>query len=193
VPIAPGDEGARAAANWLAASLDGPDGLLAQALGGAAGAAPESALARDWSAVVVGVPRSPALVVRLTATDASLDPAVAQTRALLDRLRQGALREQDRARAASSLARAALDLSLDPRSRTVDLWRGEGPRSRPGSGEAGDPPTAPAPSLDALRAFAALSLHDDALVIVAARPPRVPAVHPAAGHEASPAGRARNH
>jgi hypothetical protein len=78
---------------------------------------------------------------------------------LLDRLRQGALREADRSRAASSLARDALALSLDPRARTVDLWRGE--------------TTMPAPSLDALRAFASASLHDDALVIVAARPARL--------------------
>jgi hypothetical protein len=157
LPIPSADDGARTAATWLAAALDGAGGLLAQALDG--GAAPESALAQSWSAAVVGAPRSPALTVRLTATDASLDAAVAETRNLLDRLRQGALREADRSRAASSLARDALALSLDPRARTVDLWRGE--------------TTMPAPSLDALRAFASASLHDDALVIVAARPARL--------------------
>jgi hypothetical protein len=158
-PLPAGDEVARAAAAWLAAALEGPDGLLAHALGAAPGDPAEGALARAWSAGVLGAPRSPALAVRVVALDASLDRAVAQTRALLDRVRQGALRDEDRARAASAMARAALSVALDPRARTIDLWRGEAP--------------SPAPSLDALRAFAAATLHDDALVITAARPPRV--------------------
>lgn len=172
VPISPADDSARMAATWLAAALDGPGGLLAEALGG--GSSPEAALARGWSAAVVGTPRSPALTVRLTATEASLDAAVAQTRALLDRLQQGALREADRSRAAASLARDAVTLSLDPRARTIALWRGE--------------IATPAPSLDALHAFAAAALHDDALVIVAARPSRLDAGgHPFSAHERPPA------
>jgi hypothetical protein len=174
LPLAPADDAARTAATWLAAALDGPGGLLGQALGG--GSTPESALARGWSAAVVGGPRSPALTVRLTATDASLDAAVAETRNLLDRLRQGALREADRSRAASSLARDALARSLDPRARTIDLWRGE--------------IATPAPSLDALQAFAAATLRDDALVIVAARPSRLDASgRPFSAHERDPSPR----
>jgi hypothetical protein len=174
LPIAVADDGARTAATWLAAALDDTGGLLAQALGG--GSTPESALARGWSAAVVGAPRCPALTIRLTAADASLDAAVAETRNLLDRLRQGALREADRSRAASSLARDALTLSLDPRTRTIDLWRGES--------------ATPPPSLDALRAFAAASLHDDALVIVAARPSRLdPSGRPFSARERDPSAR----
>ncbi|HEY8042072.1 MAG TPA: hypothetical protein VIF15_19850 [Polyangiaceae bacterium] len=170
VPLPPDDDAARSAATWLAAVLDGGDGLLARALGPTHPDAADAALARAWSAAVVGAPRSPALVLRIVADDASLDGAVAQTRALLDRLRQGALREDDRARAASSLARASLAVSLDPRARTIELWRGD--------------PASPAPSLDALRAFAASMLRDDALVIVAARPPRLdPAGRPFPGRE----------
>jgi hypothetical protein len=159
LPLPADDETSRVAAPWIAAALDGSDGLLAHALGSAPGSSSEDAMARRWAAAVVGAPRRPALVVRLVATDASLDAAVAQTRALLDRLRQGALREEDRARAASALARSVLAVSLDPRARALELWRGATP--------------APAPSLDALRAFAASALRDDALVIVAARPPRL--------------------
>jgi hypothetical protein len=174
LPIAVADDGARTAATWLAAALDGTGGLLAQALGG--GSTPESALARGWSAAVVGAPRCPALTIRLTAVDASLDAAVAETRNLLDRLRQGALREADRSRAASSLAHDALALALDPRTRTIDLWRGE--------------IATPPPSLDALRAFAAASLHDDALVIVAARPSRLdPSGRPFSARERDPSTR----
>ena len=159
VPLPPGDEDAWVAATWTAAALSGNDGLLAHALGAPSGAT-TSALASASSAAVLGAPRAPVLAIRISADDASLDGAVAQVRALLDRLRQGAMREEDRARAAQSLARSALAASLDPRARTIDLWRGASP--------------SPAPSLEALRAFAASTLHDEALVIVAARVPRPP-------------------
>jgi hypothetical protein len=159
IPLPPGDEDARVAATWIAAALGGSDGLLARALGAPSGAATPP-LASASSAAVVGAPRAPVLAIRVAAEDAALDAAVAQVRALLDRLRQGAMREEDRARAAQSLARTALAASLDPRSRTIDLWRGAA--------------RSPAPSLDALRAFAASTLHDEALVIVAARVPRAP-------------------
>ena len=129
-------------------------------------------LARATGASVVGSPRSPALAMRIVADDASLDACVAQTRALLDRLRQGALREEDRARAAQALTGG----SLEPGERAIALWRGSA--------------SSPAPSLDELRAFASASLRDDALVIVASRPPRgLPQGRPGPGHEPSTKGR----
>ncbi len=165
-PLGPDDEGARAQAPWIAAMLDGPNGLLARALGPAkAGDPPHAALALSCGASLVGAPRSPALVIHLVADDAVLDAAVAQTRALLDRVRWGALSEQDRSRAISVLARAGAAASLDPRARAIRLWRG-------------DPPQA-TPSLDLLRAFAAASMHDETMIIVAVRPAR-------AGAEANP-------
>ncbi len=169
------DAATRAAATWVAAALGGADGLLARVLGVPNAAAPGKALARGWSCSVLGGPRSQALVVRVLAAEASLDAAVAQTRALLDRLRQGGMREEDRARAALSLARAAVEASLDPRIRAIELWRGE----------AAGPP----PSLDALRAFASASLRDEALVIVAARPPKADPVERASVRD--PAGKGR--
>jgi hypothetical protein len=159
VPLVPGDEPSRASATWLAAMLDAPDGLLARSLGADPDGPPGASLVRSSSVAFLGTPRTPALVIRLVASDAPLDPAVAQTRALLDRLRQGALREDDRARAGAWLARVRLAASLDPRARVIDLWRGQ--------------PASPAPSLEALRSFAAAALRDDALVIVAARPARI--------------------
>jgi hypothetical protein len=156
LPLQTTDPAARASATWLAAVLDGADGLLAHALGTPVDGG--RALASAWSAAVIGPPRSPALAIRLVADDASLDAAVAQTRGLLDRVRQGALRDEDLARATRTTGRAQLSASLDPRMRTLALWRDEAPLQ--------------APSLEALRTFAASVLHDDALVIVAARPPR---------------------
>jgi hypothetical protein len=158
LPMSTGDDGARAAATWIAAALDGPDGLLARALSAQAQESAPAPLARTWGATVLANGRPPALVVRITAPDGSLDAAVAQTRVLLDRIRQGALTDDDRARASAVVARARLAASLDPRARTIELWRGEGP--------------VVAPSLDALRAFAAAAMRDEGLVIVAARPPR---------------------
>lgn len=173
IPLAPGDREARGSAMWLAAALQGSDGLLARALSPSGeGAGPS--LASAWNAGVVGAPYAPALVVRIVASDAALDQAVAQTRGLLDRLRQGALSEGDRARAAATMAKANLAASLDPRARTIDLWRGE--------------PPPPAPSLQALRAFADGVLHDDGLIIVAARP-RTPLPRAAAARETKARGR----
>jgi hypothetical protein len=159
-PLDAGDDKARASAAWIAASLDGPAGLLARALGPSGqGDAARTGLARSWSASVIGPAHEGALLVRLRSDDASLDAAVAQTRALFDRLRQGALHEEDRARATAALAKATSLASLDPHARVIRLWRGD---ARP----------ADAPSLDVLRAFAAAALRDEALVIVALRPPR---------------------
>jgi hypothetical protein len=156
--LAPDDPSVLAAATWTAAALDGPAGLLARALGavpGALAAAPPP-LARAWSATVMGGPKAPARVVRLQGPDATLDAAVAQTRALLERLRQGALDENERGRAAAVLARAHAMAELDPRARILALWRGQGAPLEP--------------SLEALHAFAAAALRDDTLVLVAARP-----------------------
>ena len=173
VPLA-ANAATRKAAGWLSAALDGPDGWLAHALNGAGGDPERTPLATTWSAQTLAAPQSLALLVRLTAPDASLDAAVAQTRALFDRLRQGGIQQEDLARASSRVARAALIASLDPRARTVALWRGEARAEAQGEARAearGESP--PSPSLPDLRAFAAASLRDEALVIVAARPPRV--------------------
>jgi hypothetical protein len=173
IPLTPGDREVRGIAIWLAAALQGADGLLARALGPSGDGAGPS-LASVWNAAVVGAPYAPAFVVRIVGSDATLDDAVAQTRALLDRLRQGTLGEGDLARAAAWMARTSLAASLDPRARTVELWRSE-------------PPPA-APSLQVLRAFAATTLHDEGLVIVAARP-RVPTSRSGAGRETKVRGR----
>lgn len=151
LPLPPGDLAARAGATAIAAALDGPDGLLAGALG---------SMARAYGARVMGAPRAPALVVRVTSVPGTLDAAVMAVRALLDRLREGGLTEVDRARAEGSLSSAALANSLDPRGRVISLFRGE-------SLEAPPPPP-----LEALRTQAASLLRDDAMILVVARPAR---------------------
>lgn len=152
-----GDSASRKLASWWATILDGKDGLLASAVGG-------PGLARSWSAAVVGPDKNPALAVGLVSSDAALDSAVAQTRGLFDRLRQGAITQADLTRAQARRSKAALALSLDPRARLVALWTGAA---------LSDPP----PSLDALKTFAASTFRDDALVVVAARPPRIEESH----------------
>ena len=151
--LPPGDKEARLSAAFIAAALDGPEGLLARAIG-------EAGLAESFDVTVAGGSRSPALLVRVAAANASLDAAVAQTRALLDRVRQGALTDADRARATAGLSRARLSRMLNPRARLLALFRGE------------DSAAPAAPTIEALRAFASATLKDDALVIVAARPSR---------------------
>jgi hypothetical protein len=149
--LPPFDAGVHAAASVVAAALNGQGGLLEKALG--------AGLARAWTARVIGPPRSPALVVRVSSAQGSLDAAVAETRAVFDRLRLGALTDADRARALARLEDERLATSLDPKARLVTLWRGEAPSV--------DPP------LDAIRVFTALTLKDDSLVLVAARPARL--------------------
>lgn len=132
-----------AAAEALAALLDGE--LLPRALAG---------LVREASTRVVGGERAPFFVVHLDAPDGSLDAAVAQTRVLLDRLRAQATDDEARS-AIAALASRRRAARMDPRRRVIDLFRGE---------------TAP-PTAAAVRAFAA-TLHDDALIVAAVRPPR---------------------
>ncbi|WP_394849370.1 hypothetical protein LZC95_18230 [Pendulispora brunnea] len=160
LPLPRGDEKSVQLARFFALALDGEDGLLARALGG-------PGLARSWSATVVGPARGSALVVRIASADGALDGAVAQTRALLDRLRQRGLDEADRQRAAAARARAEQRALLEPHGRLLALFRDAPTHDR-------DAP----PPLDALRSFAATTLRDDALVIAAARPPRAPKATP---------------
>jgi hypothetical protein len=194
LPLPAGDEPTRAAAAWVAAALDGPSGMLARAVGGAArGDASGSPLTRAWSVAVLGAPHAAALVIRLVAPDTSLDASVAQARAMLDRLHQGAFREEDRARAAVALSRALMAASVEPRERAIHVWRGGRPfvtgPDRVSSAESGAEPSAP--SLETLRAFASTELRDDALIIVAARPAHGDSDRPA-GREAKGPSRESN-
>ena len=143
----PVDRRALAEAQVLAAHLD--DAALPRALG--------DGLARTFSARILGAPRAPALVVHVEAPASALDAAVAQVRVLLDRLRHGAFDEADRTRAFARVLRNRRDERLDPGGRAIAAFRGDD----------GQPE---APTLDALRAFADTTFHDDGLVIVASRP-----------------------
>lgn len=156
-PFPAGDERARASAMIVAAALEGDGALLDKALGGSA------QLARTSSARVLGWPRAPALVVRVVSTQAQLDNAVMQTRALLDRLRQGGVPQSDLDRARVNAARASTATALDPRARIVATWRGEPV-----------PPAAPRvnASNEDVRAFAQKFLVEDSMIVVAARPGR---------------------
>jgi len=163
-PFTAGDEKARAAATLVAAALDGDGGLLDKALGGAGSA---NGLARSVSARVVGWPRSPALVIRIVSTQASLDNAVMQARALVDRLKKSGLLAADHERATLAASREALAAALDPRARIVATWRGEPIPT------AAQPTPRGAASADDVRAFAAKHLAEDTMVVVAARPSRL--------------------
>jgi hypothetical protein len=134
------------------AGLGGAEGWLAKAM-----ASPS--LGASAQARLVGGPRASALVIDVRAAESSLDAAVAQVRALLERLRQGAMSTADFERSTAQRDRWDLEASLDPRRRIVDLWRDPRP-----------PSPASALSLEAWRAWAASALRDDKLVVVLARP-----------------------
>jgi hypothetical protein len=90
-------------------------GLLDQAL---------SSLAARAEARLVGGPTLGGLVVRVSADRGMETPAVAQVRALLERLGRGAVSQEDVVLAERELSRAELETSLDPRRRIIDLFRG---------------------------------------------------------------------
>jgi hypothetical protein len=154
LPLPDHDRLAFASATWLADALDGEGGLLERAL-------VTAGLVRSADARVVGslVRGRAALALRLDAPPGSLDAAVAQTRALLDRLREGALTEADLTRASARHAAATEESCTTPRGRLVELFRERDPDTN-----------LPAPSLLAWRAFAASAIKDGALIIVVARP-----------------------
>jgi hypothetical protein len=161
-PITAGDEKTRAAALVAAAALDGDGGMLEKSVGGAG-------LARSWSARVVGWPRAPALVVRIVSTQAALDGAVMQARALVDRIKKGGLSSAEHERASAAVARDAIASALDPRARVVSTWRGEAIAS------AKEPLARGRSSLEEVKAFATKYLAEDSMVVVASRPARVKA------------------
>ncbi len=154
LPLPDHDRLAFASATWLADALDGAGGLLERSLVSAG--LVRSAEARVMGSLVRG---RAALVIRLDAPPGSLDAAVAQTRALLDRLREGALTQTDLARASARHAAGVDESRTTPRGRLVELFRERDPDIN-----------LPAPSLLAWRAFAASAIKDDALIIAAARP-----------------------
>jgi hypothetical protein len=144
----PVEDHAREAAATLAAVLDGPTGRLASELG--------AGLATRWEARMVrGVARH-ALVLVVLAPDANVDAVVTRVRALLDRLKNGALDAADLARADRDRAAQRAARRLDPRARVVDLF-------------AGEPASPPAPDLAALRTSASKLLDEDKTQLVVAR------------------------
>lgn len=93
-------------------------GLLDQAL---------SSLAARAEARLIGGPGLGGLLIRVSAEPNAETAAVTQVRALLDRLARGAASKEDVLLAERELAPAELELSLDPRRRIVDLFRGASP------------------------------------------------------------------
>jgi hypothetical protein len=154
--LPPRDPEALASASWLAAALDGPEGLLARSFGSSGDGARAGVPA--WSAGVVGAPLVPALMIRVRAPDAAVDAAVAQARALFEKLRLEGPKIDDWNRAGSVISSEGLAAALQPRQRVVQVWLSH--------------PPAPFPSLEALRSFSASFLRDEALLVVAARPAR---------------------
>ncbi|HMJ56456.1 MAG TPA: hypothetical protein VK540_30525 [Polyangiaceae bacterium] len=161
-PVPPSGTAEGAMGELTLAGLSGPDGWLGRATAAVS-------LAATAQARLVGGARAAALVIDIRAPEATLDAAVAQVRALLQRLRQGAIAPTDLERSQALRERWDLEASLDPRRRLLSLWR------EPRLGAASSPAVAPAavaPSLEGWRAWAANTLSDEKLVVVIARPKR---------------------
>jgi hypothetical protein len=148
----PVDESQRDAAAHLALVLDGANGRLAETLG--------VGVATKWEARLVrGVGRH-ALVILALAPDANVDAVVSRVRALLEKLRGGAIEQADLARADRDRETARIARRLDPRARVVDLFAGELTA------------TPAAIDLTQLRAIAGKVLDEDRVQLVVARLPK---------------------
>jgi hypothetical protein len=153
LPAPPPGTPERPLAELAVAALSGADGWLARALATAMpGASIEPRL--------VGGARAAALVIDIRAPEGGLESAVAQTRGVLARMRQGALTAADLDRALAVRRKAELEASLDPRRRLVELWKASSVA----------PPAAP--SLETWKAWAASALAEDRVVVVLGRPKR---------------------
>jgi len=135
-------------ARWTAWLLNRPGGWLERAL-------EQPGLVASASALVVGRPDFAALVVEVQALEDRLDQAVAQLRALLERLAAGAATQRDFASARAAFAAVRSEAALEPRNRLVELWAG--------------PEPAAVASPSALRAFHR-ALRSDRLTVVVVDP-----------------------
>jgi hypothetical protein len=156
LPVA-GSGPQRVFAELLQAGLVGEGGWLDKAL---------ASLNATTQVRLWGGARAAALVIDARGAEANLDATIAQLRALLQRLGQGAIAAPDLARAVALRERARREALLDPRRRLVDLWREPSDPSKP------DEPTAEANTawLEAWRGWAANNLQDERLVIVSSKP-----------------------
>lgn len=148
-------EGDAGAAQLVTEALAG--GLLDRALA--------SSGATAFSAKIVGTPRAPAIVLRISSAQDKLDDAVMQTRALVARIHETGLGKDDYDRAVAQAAKTELATALDPGARIVALFRGEdiaGPGKRPRARA----------SIEQVRGFAQKQLGEDAMIVIASRPPR---------------------
>jgi len=109
-------------AEWTLLLLNRHGGWLDQALR-------LPGLVSSAKARLVGGRRSSALVIEVKALPDEIDKAVAQVRALLRRLAQGAARKRDAELAQRHFARLDRTVALDPRHRIVHLWRGRSRKS----------------------------------------------------------------
>lgn len=130
--------------------LLGPEGgLLGRALGG---------VAARGEAFWLGPEPRPLLAVELRGGDEALEPAVAQVRALFERLRRGAIGPDDLARVRGPLEAARFEARATPRRRLIDRWRG-----------ADDEPSAP--TLEGWRQWLGASFFDQRAAVVVVKAP----------------------
>jgi hypothetical protein len=117
VPLTTSKADYRREAEWTTLLLNRESGWLDQAL-------MEPGLVSSAYARLIGGRRSAALVIEVRSLDEGMDKALAQVRALLDRLARGAATQKDADLARNYFARLDRLVGLDPRHRVVHLWHG---------------------------------------------------------------------
>jgi hypothetical protein len=152
VPLPAMPEGLPVEAHWTEVLMNRTDGWLARAL-------QRPGLVSTARARALGGSGAAALVIEVRALDGKREEAVAQVRGLLERLRLGAATAEDAQRGEQQLLQRSAELSLNPRGRVLELWRGA--QSRPRSG-----------SLEGLRALHRAAFEAGREVVVLTDPPQ---------------------
>ncbi|MCU0685284.1 MAG: hypothetical protein MUF34_24100 [Polyangiaceae bacterium] len=149
LPVEASTPAGRAALRATLVLLGPEGGLLGRALGG---------VAAKGEAFWLGPEPRPLLAVELRGGDEALEPAVAQVRALFERLRRGAIGPDDLARVRGPLETARVEARATPRRRLLDRWRG-----------VDDEPSAP--TLEGWRQWLGASFFDERAAVVVVRAP----------------------
>lgn len=149
LPVEASTPTARAALRATLMLLGPEGGLLGRALSG---------VGARGEAFLIGAQPRPLLAIELRGGEDALEGAVAQVRALFERLRQGALGAADLERVRGPLGAAWLEARSSPRRRLVDLWRGGGDER-------------PEPTLEGWRQWLSAGFFDDRAAVVVVKAP----------------------
>ncbi|APS00198.1 insulinase family protein [Pajaroellobacter abortibovis] len=121
-PLSPNHPGQQEIAQLIAILLNQEEGIFSQTLR-------KSRIIHQWGARVIGSSLSSALAIRMETSPGQLESAVDQARAILQRLRQGDITQEELSQAIHRYQESNLEKLVHPSERLIALWRNDPPFS----------------------------------------------------------------